>query len=118
MSEDPHFESTGFNAPISDKEIANFKRNLLSSLPPTEARIYQFLVQKLGNSRVPKDVPLIVIGKALDLSYMKAWRGLDALCKKGLIDKITTTHGEGPGDTSSGHFRKTTYLRLHQQTLF
>jgi hypothetical protein len=103
--------------PIS-RELGNFKRASLASLPHREATLYQFLVQKLGNSRVPRSVPLIAISKAVGLSYMQTWRSIDRLITLGFLEKFSEIHGEAKGDRSSGHFKRTVYYRLKHQTLF
>lgn len=94
--------------PISS-DIALYKQNMLASLSPHEGRVYLFLVQQLGNKRVPRCVPYLKIAKACGLSYKQARSQMDKLIKKGLIQKWSEIH---QGDQGRNSFKTSNFYRL------
>ncbi|MDE2079670.1 MAG: hypothetical protein KGI73_04805 [Patescibacteria group bacterium] len=81
----------------------------IRTLSDAETRVYEYFMEVLGNSRVPRSVVLSQIAGKLGLSYWEARKSKDSLVKKGFLEQWTTTHRDPEG---SGGFRRTTYYRM------
>jgi hypothetical protein len=61
-------------------------------LDTLEIRIYLFIASKIGYSRSPKSVPVLMISKAVRGSYKEVRNRIESLREKGLLEKWTVKH--------------------------
>jgi hypothetical protein len=95
--------------PLGEISSAATRSVELRRLTDRQTRVYQYLVEKLGNGQVPKQLEIQPAANYLRMSYKAVRIAKIALEKKGFIKTWTTTFR----DPKTGHgFQKATYYRI------
>ncbi|HVO28850.1 MAG TPA: hypothetical protein VMT81_02625 [Candidatus Paceibacterota bacterium] len=96
--------------PLGEISSAATRSVELRRLTDRQTRVYQYLLEKLGNQRVPQKLEMQAVANRLRMSYKAVRVAKIALEKKGFIKTWTTTFKDPK--KGMGFFQKATYYRI------